>query len=179
MHNFKNPTYLQVGNTKQKLAYKELMEIKLFDKLANYYPVLCGTIPIEIDTHESDLDIVCFCKNLDEFAREVELHFGSAKNFSLVKKLKRNKLAVIARFETTSFLVEIFGQNLPVEKQMAYMHMVVEAKILEEKDETFRKKIIELKKSGLKTEPAFAKLLNLPGDPYQALLIYKSSYNKL
>ena len=51
--------------------------------------------------------------------------------------------------------------------------MIIEAEILEEKGEDFRQKIIELKKSGIKTEPAFAQLLNLKGDPYEALINFK------
>jgi len=170
MHNFKNPSYLQNGNKRQKLAYKELEELDLFYKLAKYHPVLCGTIPIEIDTDESDLDIICYCDDLNSLTRDIKIHFSSEIGFFITKKLKRNRMAVITRFETPNFLIEIFGQNLLVEKQMAYRHMLIEARLLEENNGHFRKKIIELKKSGLKTEPAFAKLLGLSGDPYEALL---------
>ncbi|MGL5579695.1 MAG: DUF4269 domain-containing protein, partial [Cetobacterium sp.] len=34
----------------------------------------------------------------------------------------------------------------------------------------FRQKIIELKKDGMKTEPAFAFLLKLEGNPYDKIL---------
>ena len=51
--------------------------------------------------------------------------------------------------------------------------MIIEHKILQENDEKFRRDIIKLKERGLKTEPAFAKLLGLEGNPYQALLDYK------
>ena len=37
----------------------------------------------------------------------------------------------------------------------------------------FRRQIIDLKKQGLKTEPAFAKLLALTGDPYVELLSFE------
>jgi len=42
--------------------------------------------------------------------------------------------------------------------------------ICEISGESARKKIIKLKKSGLKTEPAFAKYFNLKGDPFDELL---------
>jgi GTP-dependent phosphoenolpyruvate carboxykinase len=48
--------------------------------------------------------------------------------------------------------------------------MVVEYKLLKRLGEPARETIIELKKSGYKTEPAFAKLLHIPGDPYEELL---------
>lgn len=64
----------------------------------------------------------------------------------------------------------MFGQNQPVREQYGYLHLVKEAEILTIMGNDFRNDIIELKCSGLKTEPAFAKLLKLQGDPYTALL---------
>jgi len=43
-------------------------------------------------------------------------------------------------------------------------------KILSGKDEAFRQKVLELKKLGIKKEPAFAQLLGLQGNPYKELL---------
>ena len=48
--------------------------------------------------------------------------------------------------------------------------MIVEYKLLKRLGETARQGIIELKRSGYKTEPAFAKLLRITGDPYDELL---------
>ena len=48
--------------------------------------------------------------------------------------------------------------------------MMIEHNILSSNDEAFRQKIIYLKKQGLTTEQAFAKQLNLSGDPYEELL---------
>jgi hypothetical protein len=155
------------------LAYKELTDLKLFEKLSSYQPVLCGTIPIEIDTDESDLDIICQCIDLDVFTEDIELHFSKKMNFSISRKRIGSQISVVARFLGTNFLIEIFGQNLPIEKQNAYRHMLIEAEILEKEGDNFRKSIIELKKKGMKTEPAFAKLLDLGGDPYLALLKYE------
>lgn len=67
------------------------------------------------------------------------------------------------------FPIEIFGQNKPTTQQNAYLHMVAEYKILQEKGEKFKQKIIELKKQGIKTEPAFGMLLGLE-NPYEDLL---------
>ncbi|MNK30599.1 hypothetical protein D3C87_490190 [compost metagenome] len=53
--------------------------------------------------------------------------------------------------------------------------MLIEHQILQEKGEDFRLKIIALKRNGYKTEPAFAKLLNLQGNPYLDLLKYEVS----
>ena len=62
------------------------------------------------------------------------------------------------------------GQACPVSQQRAYRHMVVEARLLELGGEPLQSAIIALKRSGLKTEPAFARCLGIHGDPYLALL---------
>lgn len=49
-------------------------------------------------------------------------------------------------------------------------HMLIENEILIEKGIKFRKIIIDLKSNGIKTEPAFANLLGLTGNPYLELL---------
>ncbi|GKT33655.1 Protein of unknown function DUF4269 like protein, partial [Aduncisulcus paluster] len=57
-------------------------------------------------------------------------------------------------------------------KQNAYRHMVIEHRLLtleSDKAEILKEKITELKSGGTKTEPAFAMLLGLQGNPYQAL----------
>ncbi|MFQ5796001.1 MAG: DUF4269 domain-containing protein, partial [Candidatus Bipolaricaulia bacterium] len=54
--------------------------------------------------------------------------------------------------------------------QNAYRHMAVEARLLAIGGEQARQEIRRLKRTGLKTEPAFACYFNLEGDPYQVLL---------
>ena len=49
--------------------------------------------------------------------------------------------------------------------------MIIEHKLLNLYGENFTKEIVRLKKQGLKTEPAFVKVLNLEGDPYEQLLL--------
>lgn len=48
--------------------------------------------------------------------------------------------------------------------------MLIEHQILLKRGDDFKQQIIGLKLKGLKTEPAFAKLLGFKGDPYLALL---------
>ena len=48
--------------------------------------------------------------------------------------------------------------------------MLIEHEILELKGPPFKAVILELKRAGLKTEPAFAKALGLTGNPYEELL---------
>lgn len=55
-------------------------------------------------------------------------------------------------------------------KQNGYKHMIIEERILNILGEKSREWIKDLKRTGLKTEPAFTKLLKLQGDPYDILL---------
>ncbi|WP_050009687.1 DUF4269 domain-containing protein [Flavobacterium sp. B17] len=59
MIDFTTINYLKTGNQKQKRAYEILTKYRIFEKLKDFSPLLAGTIPIEIDTEESDLDIIC------------------------------------------------------------------------------------------------------------------------
>ncbi len=48
--------------------------------------------------------------------------------------------------------------------------MLVEYAVLQAGGEPWRRAVQQLKEKGMKTEPAFAALLRLPGNPYEALL---------
>ncbi|NBL64349.1 DUF4269 domain-containing protein [Flavobacterium sp. NST-5] len=170
MIDFLSIAYLKNGTTLQQEAFFVLEKYEVMQKLSRFTPVLAGTIPLNIATATSDLDILCCCDDAEIFMNHIRVHFAKAEKFSLEKRIVNGISTVIANFFLDGFEIEIFGQNVPVQQQNGYRHMIAEAKILAEKGENFRQEILRLKKSGLKTEPAFAKLLNLKGDPYQALL---------
>lgn len=172
MIDFTQIGYLKSGNDKQRLAYIALERI--LPSLADYSPVLVGTIPIAIDIDSSDLDIACCYNDSKAFGETVALAFGHCSGFEWRQTSINGIESVIAVFTTGNFEVEIFGQPIPVALQNGYRHMIIEYKILQIKGEKFRQQIIALKNSGYKTEPAFALLLNLEGDPYQKLLDYES-----
>jgi hypothetical protein len=86
----------------------------------------------------------------------------------------KERATVICRFVVDYFPVEIFGQDVPSTEQEAFIHLVNENRILLQHGPEFRRKVTRLKKGGMKTEPAFAQLLGLPGDPYQAMLQFKA-----
>lgn len=121
---------------------------------------------------DSDLDIVCSFEDKEVFKEEVQEHFSIWPQFSIVEKIFQDEPKVIVRFIMDNFPVEIFAQNMPSNQQIAFQQMLIEYEILIKRSEEFRKEIIRLKKSGMKTEPAFAQLLNLKGDPYQEILEY-------
>lgn len=162
--------YLKEGNERQKRAYKILLKDEIFEKLSNYSPLLAGTVPIEIDIEGSDLDIICEIKDCAEFEKFLIQTF---ENFDLnIKKSNINdEEFLVCNFESEEFPIEIFGQNKSTIEQNAYRHMIAEYKILKEKGEDFKQKIIELKQKGIKTEPAFGMLMGLE-NPYEDLLKY-------
>ncbi len=167
---FKNIEYLKSGTQRQKLAFNEIKKYKVLERLRKYNPILTGTIPIGIDLPESDLDIICECEDHSEFTKYVTQEFFEQDNFKMYSTVTNGIQSTIAEFKTDNFVFEIFGQNISTEKQNAYRHMIIENRILNEKGTEFRQKIKKLKSDGMKTEPAFAKLLGLKGNPYFELL---------
>ncbi|WP_426326254.1 DUF4269 domain-containing protein [Pedobacter sp. R-06] len=172
MINFLDISYLQFGNERQKKAYQVLTANRVLEKLSPYRPILVGTIPINIDMENSDLDIICEVSDKNEFIDKLNALFGSEKDFTTHESPKFDTIKV--NFITDGFEIEIFGQNTPTTQQNAYRHMLIEHKLLLAKGKKFRQDIIDLKKQGYKTEPAFAKLLKLEGDAYQELLKLQS-----
>lgn len=171
IEDFRNLDYLKSGNARQQEAYRVLTQYKLFEKLAPYQPLLAGTIPLDIDTPQSDLDIVCCWIDKGIFLKSVSEHFSAYPFFTLRKKTVGGIPSMIAGFEVDGFVVEIFGQPVPSHRQAAYRHMLIEHKLLLQHGEAFKQQVIQLKLQGCKTEPAFAQLLGLEGDPYEALLL--------
>lgn len=170
MTDFFTLDYLKSGTEKQKEAFETLNNHLIFQKLSSFTPILIGTYPINVTIDSSDLDIACFLQNKEEFIDLITNEFSSETNFQLSEKIISGHHTIIANFYIESFEIEVFGQNIPVSQQYGFRHMIIEDKILKEKGEDFRQQIIALKKSGYKTEPAFAKLLHLEGNPYEALL---------
>jgi hypothetical protein len=173
MIDFTKIDYLKSGNERQKRAYEVLQKYQVFEKLKPYSPVLAGTIPIEIDIESSDLDIIC------EVDLEFEEDFLDDISFSrliptdvevrIENIIINGEKSIVLNFTLDEFPVDIFGQNKPSIQQNAYRHMVAEHRILQERGEDFKHKIIELKKQGIKTEPAFGLLMELE-NPYEDLL---------
>jgi hypothetical protein len=168
MIDFLDITYLQVGNKKQQKVYQVLIKNKIMEKLSTYTPILVGTIPLNIDIETSDIDIICYVRDRHEFIEALVNYFQNMNGFKVTENTAFNSIK--ANFYIEDFEFEIFGQDLESLQQNAYQHMIIEHRILLEKGEKFRQRIIKLKRQGLKTEPAFAKLLGLDGNPYKELL---------
>lgn len=168
--NWRSPGYLAQGTERQRSAFNTLCAHRVLEVLASFDPVLVGTIPLGIDTATSDLDIICEVYDPAAFKRSITDAWSHAPGFSIHRNLTRGTRSTIARFALDHWPIEIFGQAVPVEAQFAFRHMVIEERILTQHGPTFRQAVITLKQQGVHTEPAFAQLLGLEGDPYEALL---------
>ncbi|ROI03222.1 DUF4269 domain-containing protein [Chryseobacterium sp. G0240] len=173
MIDFTKIDYLKDGNKRQKRAFEVLTQYKILERLQPYSPVLAGTIPIEIDIEGSDLDIICEVDLRFEEDFLDDIMFSKLIPFEADVKVENvwvnGERSIVLNFMLEEFPIEIFGQNIPVIQQNAYRHMIAEYRILKEKGEEFKQKIIELKKQGIKTEPAFGMLMHLE-NPYEDLL---------
>lgn len=171
---FKNIEYLRNGNHRQQQAYFTLSENSILSQLKHYDPILVGTIPINIAIETSDLDIICCFEDKQEFKNSITDSFSNEKNFKIREYQNLDTSAIVSNFYVGDFEIELFGQQIPTTNQMAYRHLIVEHKLLLQHGEIFRQLIIELKKQGCKTEPAFAIALGLKGDPYMELLKFET-----
>ena len=169
--NFQSLSYLANGNPRQQAALAVLTRYAVFERLQAFHPVLAGTIPIAIDIENSDLDIICCWENKTAFWEALQDSFATYPEFHCTETMINGQETVVAGCRLEGFELEFFGQAVPVEQQNAYRHLLIEYAILQAQDSSFREQMIELKRKGYKTEPAFALLLGLDSNnPYQALL---------
>lgn len=172
--NFDTIEYLQRGNSRQQQAYSTLTNNQILSTLKRFDPILVGTIPINIDLESSDLDIICCFADEREFQKSITDNFKNKSNFTISVQQGLDSLVVVANFIIDNFEIEIFGQRIPTRQQFAYRHLLVEHNLLNTYGEEFRQQIISLKQQGHKTEPAFAIVLGLTGDPYTELLKFET-----
>jgi len=171
MERFIDPAYLADGTERQRAAHRVLSELRIFEILAPYHAMLSGTIPLAIDIPESDLDVLCEVHDFDGFAAVLEDAYAGAPDFMLSKfKAGRDGPYRTASFSHADAVIEVFAQALPITRQGAYRHMVIQARLLDLGGDALRIAIVALRRGGLKTEPAFARHLGIAGDPYIALL---------
>ncbi|MEK6477231.1 DUF4269 domain-containing protein [Catalinimonas sp. 4WD22] len=165
---------LQSGTPVQQQAAQCLQHLELKEKLKAYSPVLCGTIPLNLNVSGSDLDIICEAADFRYLESILLRHYAHLSDFSIRHTEIRRVLSLVTNFSSGDFKIEVFVQAQPVKQQYAFRHMCIEKRILDLAGDSFCQQVICLKAQGLKTEPAFAQLLKLQGDPYDALLELES-----
>ena len=73
---FLDPAYLACGNDRQRAAHKALADLRIFETLAAFHPMLSGTIPLAIDVAGSDLDVLCEVHDFNAFAETLSAAYG-------------------------------------------------------------------------------------------------------
>lgn len=153
-----------------KPSYKDVIDkLKILTLIVEFKPIVIGTPPLGISTDESDIDVACESPDFQRFSDVVSYAFGQMNAFSIRTVDNLSDPAVVASFSAMRWEVELFCQRVSTDDQWGVRHFRIEEKLLVLKP-SLREAVVRLKLQGLKTEPAFAKVLSLPGDPYTALL---------
>ncbi|UXR65949.1 VOC family protein [Bdellovibrio bacteriovorus] len=148
-------------------AIKESQILKLFSA---YEPRIVGTFPLDLAVSGSDVDVLLYADDLDSLQKEFQQHLGVFTDFNMKRLTVSGVDSVVASFTFKDVPFEIFAQPTPTSHQTANRHFLVEERLLCLGGAAFHGKIQELRKQGLKTEPAFAAALGLGGDAYAELL---------
>lgn len=130
---------------------------------------VAGTFPLGIAVPGSDVDVLCHAPDAGEFSRVVWGAFAGAADFAMHQWL-RDERAVVAVFTIDGVPFELFGSPVPVDAQVGWRHFEIERRLLDERGPEFRASVMAARAAGMKTEPAFAHVLGLAGDPYAAVL---------
>jgi hypothetical protein len=162
--------YLQQGSEAQQCVYRILKDRQILEHLEPYNAVLAGTFPLDLAVAGSDLDILCEVTFHPGFAAHAERCFGKEEGFHVETTGRGGSQVTIVNFVVDSLPVQLYGDPTRVVEQAAYLHVDVEYRLLQLGGRKARQRILELKKAGIKTEPAFAAWLGLTRDPYAALL---------
>lgn len=143
----------------------------VLESLAAFDPVIVGTLPLAIDTPSSDIDILCNVRDFDAFEAAAKNAFAPFDDFGIHARPATAHVpeARVVRFELEGLPIEIFATDRATTEQYGFIHMLVEGRILDVLGDAFANQIRDLKSQGIKTEPAFAKILGLKGDPYIVL----------
>ncbi|HEV7457884.1 MAG TPA: DUF4269 domain-containing protein [Roseococcus sp.] len=152
-----------------KMDYRAAVRASgILNVLREFDARLAGTPPLGLDLPGSDLDILCHAPDPLRFATILWHTWSGFPGFSLHQWTGAGR-PVVARFHAHGWAFEVFGQALPVEEQMGWRHFIVERRLLDRGTPALREAVMARRRAGVKTEPAFAQVLGLEGDPYQSL----------
>ncbi len=146
-----------------------LARTAILETLRPFDPHVAGTPPLGLDLPDSDIDILCHAPHLPAFAQHVWAALHERDGFAIRQWIGEGR-SVIAAFHAEGWRFELFGQSVPVTHQWGWRHFRVEQRLLALGGTRLKEAVMRRRHQGVKTEPAFAELLRLSGDPYQALL---------
>ncbi|WP_438464496.1 DUF4269 domain-containing protein [Marinomonas sp. PE14-40] len=169
INNWKDIAYLENGTQSQHQAFRLLKKHKVLESLSAFDPILVSSVCVDLDIESSDLDIICQHNGLNILKNTLNDTFGNYSRYKQWEKESNNE-EVVTSFFVDDIEIEIFSSRLMTEDQFAYRHLVMMDRCLRVGGERLKQKVKTLKVSGIKTEPAFAQILGLKGDPFLAFL---------
>lgn len=110
---------LKNGNQKQIRAFEILTQNKILLNLVEFDPILVGTIPINIDIENSDLDIICYWKNKIDFIEKLHSFFARENDFTIREAIINESESVIVNFKIDDFEIEVLDKTFPPKIKMA------------------------------------------------------------
>jgi hypothetical protein len=155
---------------KNKKAYQAIQDSKVLEILKPYRPLVAGTFPLDINMENSDVDIILTNPDLNSLNQFLQSNFSLFSDFKSLLADVNGEPSLIVNFSIGDVPFELFAQKIESVQQKAYLHFQVEDRLLSLGNSLLAKKVLALRKAGAKTEPAFAQVLRLAGDPYQVLL---------
>jgi hypothetical protein len=154
----------------ERIGWREALErLNLLAALSPFDPHIAGTPPLGLDLPSSDIDVLCHAVDSTAFTDCLWAH-GSTRSDFRIHQWIAGERAIVASFRAFDWTIEIFGSAQRVEHQSGWRHFEVERRLLETGGTRLRERVMARRRGGMKTEPAFAAVLGLSGDPYEELL---------
>jgi hypothetical protein len=165
-HRFSKNEWLDESNANH-LAIKGFLEnTRIIKSLNCFQPLIAGTFPIGLEVEGSDVDLLC---SYSEAATRLELQSRLQEMQPGIKYCNAQD-HFTASWEWEHLPIELYASEVPSADQAAFRHLLIEAWLLETHGPELKATVLHLKQQGIKTEPAFAKALEMEGDPYTVLL---------
>lgn len=159
-----------INMEKNKKVWNAIANSKILRDFKQNTPLVAGTFPLGIQTQASDVDVLLEANDLNAMDRKLRERFGQCLEFRVSREMIEGLESLIVNFIFDDVPFEVFVQNKETVRQTAYLHFLIEERLLKLGGEHLRQNILRTRALGLKTESAFAQVLKLEGDPHQAML---------
>lgn len=151
--------------------YSLLTDKGILKALSPWQPLLSGSMPLQLDIEKSDLDILLQAESLEGIEAKISAVLAPLGfRIQWFRSNSKQGECVVGTLKQGTQEIELFVSTVPVLNQHSHRHLLSEFCYLVKHGPAIRRALIEWKREGLTTEEAFAKVLKLPGNPYDVLL---------
>jgi predicted metalloenzyme YecM len=138
--------------------------------LKAWTPLVSGSLPLEIETEQSDLDILLCHSDLSLAASEISNALNEFGKITWKRSVSRQGECLIGELKLKQRPIELFVSRVPVLQQDSHTHFLREYQLLVKHGQTLRDFVRIQKKKGNSTEQAFCNAFGVSSDPYLSLL---------